>query len=54
MNVVYYLFPLTYYFHMPSCIRKQQTTLQAKIDEASKGDTIEIEEGEYEETINHL
>ena len=36
---------------MPS-VSEADTTLQAKIDGASKGDTIEIEEGEYEETIN--
>ena len=37
-------------FYMPT-ISEADTTLQSKIDDAPKGDTIEIEEGEYEETI---
>ena len=46
--IIFFLFLL---FSMPS-VFEAETTLQAKIDGASKGDTIEIEEGEYEETVN--
>ena len=35
---------------MPT-VSEADTTLQAKIDGASKGDMIVIEEGEYEETL---
>ena len=48
----YIIFFLLLLFSMPS-VSEAETTLQAKIDGASKGDTIEIEEGEYEETVNH-
>ena len=44
------MFFLLFLFSMPS-LSEAETTLQAKIDGASKGDTIEIEEGEYEEAV---
>ena len=47
----YIMFFLLLFFLMPT-IFEADTTLQAKIDGASKGDMIVIEEGEYEETIN--
>ena len=47
----YIMFFLLLFFLMPT-IFEADTTLQAKIDGASKGDMIVIEEGEYEETVN--
>jgi nitrous oxidase accessory protein len=49
--ISYIMFFFLLVFSMPT-VSEADTTLQAKIDRASKGDTIEIEAGEYEETIN--
>ncbi|MFS0821703.1 nitrous oxide reductase family maturation protein NosD [Bacillus sp. 1P02SD] len=44
------IFLLLLSFYIPS-VSEAASTLQFKIDTASKGDTVEIEEGEYEESV---
>ncbi|KMY52312.1 right-handed parallel beta-helix repeat-containing protein [Peribacillus loiseleuriae] len=48
MNYIMFLLVLSLF--MPA-VSEAEGTLQSKIDEAKKGVTIEIEEGEYEETL---
>ncbi|WP_053347824.1 right-handed parallel beta-helix repeat-containing protein [Peribacillus butanolivorans] len=51
MKIMHYImFLLLLSFCMPA-VSEAASTLQSKIDEAPKGATIEIEEGEYEETV---